>query len=442
MSSSRKEEAVDIPQEPIHKFLEPFTRFIHVESAGGIVLLLATLVALIWANSPFSPSYFALWKTKVGLSFGSVSFVHSLKHWVSDGLMVIFFFVVGLEVKRELFLGELRDFKRAILPVFAAIGGMLIPAFIYLTIQKGQPGEHGWGIPMATDIAFVVGIMAILGNRVPHILRVLLLSLAIVDDIGAILVIAVGYTEHINLMALVLAFVGLGVVILLGRVGVRSFAVYTILGILIWLGFHESGVHATIAGVLLGLLTPLKARVSTGAIARVLERASQVITTGEWRTAEHRGEKVRAFQRLSREVISPLEYLEDRLHPWSSFVIMPIFALANAGVVIHLSEFFNSVALAVTAGLVLGKVIGITLFTWIGVRIFTKTLPEGLNWSILLGGGFLGGIGFTMALFIAGLAVKGELLDAAKIGIISGSFISAILGTLILLAVLPKSQKQ
>ncbi len=430
-----------LPKEPIDRVLEPVVRFLHVESAGGIVLLLATAVAIIWANSPFSESYFALWKTKVGLSIGSFQFVHSLKHWVSDGLMVIFFFVVGLEVKRELVIGELREFKRALLPVAAALGGMVVPAGIYLILQKGQPGEHGWGIPMATDIAFVVGVLAVLGSRVPHILRVLLLSLAIVDDIGAILVIAIGYTTDINLTALGLAFLGLAVVFLFGRLGIRSFAVYTVLGVLVWLGFHESGVHATIAGVLLGLLTPVKPRISTGAFSRLLERANQVLHGGEWENAHHRGSQVRAFQRASREVISPLEYLEDRLHPWSSFFIMPVFALANAGVAIHFSDFLNSVSLSVTAGLVIGKVLGITLFSWLAVRFITKTLPEGLNWRIIIGGGFLGGIGFTMALFIAGLALEGTLLDAAKIGIIGGSFLAAVFGVTILLLVLPAANK-
>ncbi len=437
---SKSQESI-LPREPIDRVLEPIVRFMHVESAGGIVLLVATAVAIIWANSPFSESYFALWKTKVGISIGSINFVHSLKHWVSDGLMVIFFFVVGMEVKRELVIGELRDFKRALLPVAAALGGMVVPAAIYLLMQKGLPGERGWGIPMATDIAFVVGVLAVLGSRVPHILRVLLLSLAIVDDIGAILVIAIGYTANINLTALALAFLGLAVVFLFGRLGVRSFAVYTVLGVLVWLGFHESGVHATIAGVLLGLLTPVKSRVSSGAFAQLLERANQVVHGGEWENASHRGHQVRAFQRASREIISPLEYLEDRLHPWSSFFIMPVFALANAGVAIHFSDFLNSVALSVTAGLVIGKVVGITFFSWLAVKLVTKTLPEGLNWKIVIGGGFLGGIGFTMALFIAGLALEGDLLDAAKIGIIGGSFLAALLGILLLLSVLPKPAK-
>ncbi len=430
-----------LPQEPVSRWLEPIKRFMHVEASGGVVLLFATAVAIIWANSPFSESYFAFWKTHVGITIGSIEFNHSLKHWVSDGLMVIFFFVVGMEVKRELVIGELREFKRAILPVAAAVGGMLVPAFVYLTIQKGQPGEHGWGIPMATDIAFVVGIMAVLGSRVPHILKVFLLTLAIVDDIGAILVIAIGYTSDINLIALALAFVGLGVVVLLSRIGVRSFAVYTVLGVFVWLGFHESGVHATIAGVLLGLLTPVRSRISTGKFARILARANQVLYGGEWEAEEHKGEKVRAFQRASREVISPLEYLEDRLHPWSSFFIMPVFALANAGVVIHFSDFLNSVAVAVMGGLVIGKMVGIVLFTWLIVKLVTKSLPEGLNWKILIGGGFLGGIGFTMALFIAGLAVEGPLLDAAKIGIIGGSFVAAMLGVGILLLVLPGTRE-
>ncbi len=432
----------DKPSEkkPIDYVIEPISRFLAVESAGGIVLLTAAAIALLLANSAFSDAYFDFWKTKVGFSFGSFSFIHSLQHWVSDGLMAIFFFTVGLEVKRELVIGELRDFKRAILPVAAAVGGMVFPAIIYLAIQAGEPGESGWGIPMATDIAFVVGILAVLGSRVPQILRIFLLSLAIVDDIGAILVIAFAYTEQIFFIPLFTAFAALLIMFLLEKAGVRSFAVYTLLGIIVWLGFHESGVHATIAGVILGLMTPTKSLVSKGTLANILGKAQATLHGEKWDKTKHRGSKIRDFQRVSREVVSPLEYLEDALHPWSSFVIMPVFALANAGVVIDMSLFSHPVSLSIMLGLVAGKSIGILLLTWLAVRLFTKRLPDGLSWPIVTGGGFLGGIGFTMAMFIAGLALDSSLLDPAKIGIIGGSLIAAFLGVVILLSSLKKEK--
>ncbi len=321
-----------LPREPIHRLVEPVTRFLHVEAASGVLLLACTAAALIVANSPAGDAYAAFWKTKVGFSIGDFAMVHSLKHWINDGLMAVFFFVVGLEVKRELVHGELRDPRRAALPVAAALGGMVVPAAVFLLLQGGGSAARGWGIPMATDIAFVVGCLAVLGPRVPRILRVLLLSLAIVDDIGAILVIAIGYTESVDLAMLALAGAGLLAVWLLDRAGVRSFGVYILVGAVVWFGFHESGVHATIAGVLLGLLTPASTYLSQGTLSRLLRRAHETLHGGAWPETDHRADKVSTLAGAVREVIPPLEYLEGRLHPWSSFVIMPVFALANAGV--------------------------------------------------------------------------------------------------------------
>ncbi len=430
-----------LPREPIHRLVDPVARFLHVESASGVLLLLCTAVALVLANSAASEWYLALWKTEVGFSIGGFSMVHSLQHWINDGLMAIFFFVVGLEVKREMVIGELRDVKRATLPVAAALGGMIVPAGIYLALQGGGEAARGWGIPMATDIAFVVGCMAILGPRVPHILRIMLLSLAIVDDIGAILVIAVGYTESLNVTALVLSFVGLGAVWGLGRLGVRSFGVYVVLGVAIWFGFHESGVHATIAGVLVGLLTPATTYLPRNTISQMLRRADETLHGGAWTSMHHRSDAVRGFTGSVREVVSPLEYLEGTLHPWTSFVIMPVFALANAGVPFALADFGDPVAIAVMAGLVVGKPVGILLLSFLAVKLVTKTLPEGLSWSSLAGGGFLAGIGFTMALFISGLALSGPVLNAAKVGVLGASAVAAIIGMVILVKVLPKPQE-
>jgi NhaA family Na+:H+ antiporter len=427
-----------LPSEPIDRLIEPITSFLNVEAASGVVLLACTITALVLANSPLDEWFLGLWATKFGFQLGSFQMLHSLKHWINDGLMAIFFFVIGLEVKRELVLGELRDARGAALPIAAALGGMLFPAGIYLALQGGEPGARGWGIPMATDIAFVVGCMAVLGPRIPRILRVMLLSLAIVDDIGAILVIAIGYTDELSTTALLLAFLGIGFAFALSRIGVRSVAVYTAVGLLVWLAFHESGVHATIAGVILGLLTPAHSYVGVSMFRPFLARASAVFHGDEWETESHRAAKVRVFQRAARETISPLEYLEDALHPWVGFVIMPIFALANAGVPLRFSDFADPVALAVMAGLVVGKPLGILLLSWLVVKLFLRRLPEGLRWGALLGGGFLVGIGFTMALFIADLALEGPLLSAAKVGIIGGSVLSAIAGMVVLIVSLPK----
>ena len=428
---------LELPSAPIDRVLRPVERFLHVEAASGIVLLVCAALALVLANSPWAAGYLGFWNTEVGIEIGTFRTSHSLQHWINDGLMVIFFFVIGLEVKREIVLGELQDMRRAALPIAAALGGMIVPAGVYLALQAGGPAQDGWGIPMATDIAFVVGCMAVLGSRIPHGLRVLLLSLAIADDIGAILVIAVGYTEEIHLGALALGLLGIGVVGLLSRLGVRSFLMYTILGFAIWSAFLASGVHATIAGVILGLMTPARSSLSGTAFGRFLERASDVLGGGEWSETDARGAKVRRLQQAARESVSPLEYLESLLHPWVAFVVMPIFALANAGVPFAVADFAQPVALAVAAGLIIGKPLGILLFSFLAVRVGLARLPDRVGWGAVMGGGFLAGIGFTMALFIAGLALEGDQLNPAKVGILGASAVAAVLGMSALLILLP-----
>ncbi|MEQ8791846.1 MAG: Na+/H+ antiporter NhaA [Pirellulaceae bacterium] len=423
-----------LPKEPVDRVIRPIVRFMHVEAASGVVLLICTIVALVLANSPWGEGFLHFFEIEIGFEIeGVLKMQHSLHHWINDALMTVFFFVVGLEVKRELVVGELRDPRGAVLPVAAALGGMVVPAGIYLALQYGQPGESGWGIPMATDIAFVVGCMAILGRRVPNGLRVMLLSLAIADDIGAIIVIAVGYTEDLQWSWLLAGGVGIGVVSLMARIGVRSFFAYVTAGVFIWIAFHESKVHATLAGVILGLMTPARTYIDQNIFSQLLRRAESVMQ-GDWESMPHRAEAVSRFRHAVRETISPLEYLEGILHPWTSFVIMPIFALANAGVAIHLEELGSGVGLAVAVGLVVGKPLGILLFSWLAVATRLAKLPEGVNWGLLAGGGCLAGIGFTMALFIAGLAVEGDLLDSAKIGVLAGSLLSAALGMGLLLA--------
>ena len=421
------------PREPIHRLTKPLHRFLHVEAASGVILLACALVALALANSAFSEGFLEFWKTPVTLAIGDLRLEHSLKHWINDGLMAVFFFVIGLEVKREIALGELRDFRRAALPVAAAIGGMVAPAGIYLALQFGEAGSGGWGIPMATDIAFVVGCMAVLGRRVPAALRVIILSIAIVDDIGAILVIAFGYTDTLDMAWLAAGLVGISVVLLMQRAGVRSIGMYAMVGAFIWLGFHESGVHATIAGVALGLLTPAHPYLQSGMGGELLRKVSDAIHEGTWEEEAHRAEKVRRYRRVTRETISPLEYLIYVLHPWVAFVIMPVFALANAGVQFRTADVASPVALAVILGLTVGKPLGILLASWLSLKTGLARLPRDVSWRHLCGGGFLAGIGFTMALFIASLAFADDgLLRTAKVGVLAGSLSSAIVGVTLL----------
>ncbi|UCE86325.1 MAG: Na+/H+ antiporter NhaA [Deltaproteobacteria bacterium] len=436
MSGSTAGESA-LPREPISRITQPLEEFMHVESSSGIVLLLATVTALVLANSPAADGFLAFWKTPVGFEFGAFQMRHSLQHWINDGLMAIFFFVIGLEVKREIVHGDLGNLRGAALPIAAAIGGMLVPAAIYLTLQRGEPGESGWGIPMATDIAFVVGCLALLGSRVPHGLRVLLLSVAIVDDIGAILVIAIGYTDAIGWSALAAGIAGIGAIALLSRLGVRGFGLYVLLGFGVWLAFHESGVHATIAGVILGLMTSARAYLSDTSLAQALERVTQGMH-GSWDSGDHGPDAVRRAQWATRETVSPLAYLETTLHPWVGFAIMPLFALANAGVPFDLADVTDPVAGAVELGLVVGKPVGVVGFAFIAVRLGLARLPQGVGWGLLVGGGLLTGIGFTMALFIAGLALGGDLLDTAKVGILVASAAAAIMGMAVLMVLLPK----
>jgi NhaA family Na+:H+ antiporter len=409
---------VSLPKEPVDRILGPLQRFLHVQAASGIVLLAATTVALVAANSLWADGFLGFWQTKAGVRVGGFALEHTLKHWINDALMAIFFFVIGLEVKREVVLGELSDLRAAALPLAAAIGGMVAPAAIYLAFQAGKPGESGWGIPMATDIAFVVGCMAVLGRRVPNGLRVMLLSLAIADDIGAILVIAIGYTAGLDWTALGLGLLGIGAVVVLQRLGVRSIPVYVVVGALVWFAFHASGVHATIAGVILGWLTPIRPWVGEDRLEGILKEGG----AGGRRTLEI----------AARESVSPLVRLETALHPWVGFVIMPLFALANAGVKLEPGAFRDPVALAAAAGLVVGKPVGILLFAWVAVKAGLARLPEGVGWGAVAAGGALAGIGFTMSLFIAGLALPPELLDAAKVGILGASAVSAAIGMLAL----------
>lgn len=433
----------ELPARLIERWLIPVHRFLHIEAASGVVLFLCAVIALVLANSPWAAEFADFWKTPVALSIGGFTLAGALGHLVvNDGLMTIFFFVVGLEIKREMVAGELADPRRALLPVFAAAGGMVMPAAIYLALQWGQPGQRGWAIPMATDIAFVVGFLALFGSRVPFGLKIFLLSLAIVDDLGAVLIIALVFSDALAWNWLGAAAAGFAVTYLFNRIGVRQVGSYLIVGVFIWLAFLKSGIHPTVAGVLLGLLTPASAWVGDKAFAQVLNDFLGMEGSTGLAPVDER-QYLERLQFTARESISPLHRLETALHPWVAFVIMPVFALANAGVRLEPSGLIEPVALAVAAGLVIGKPLGVVLFSVLAVRLGVTALPTGVSWRTLVGGACLAGIGFTMALFLNALVFPVADFPAneaaGKVGTLAGSLISAALGGVLLVAVLRRT---
>ncbi|MBN9521835.1 Na+/H+ antiporter NhaA [bacterium] len=419
-----------LPPALVRRFTRPLARFLAIESAGGVVLLACTLVALAAANSPLAAAYHHFWHTPVWLEVGGWRLGGGLGHFVvNDVLMTVFFFVVGLEIKREVVAGELRDPRKAALPVAAALGGMVVPAGIYLVLQGDTAAGRGWGVPMATDIAFVVGVMALLGRRVPFGLKIVLLSLAIADDLGAVVVIAAFYSGTLAWGMLALAAGGFLLAHGLNRAGVRAVPVYLVVGTGIWLAVYRSGVHPTIAGVVLGLMTPASAWLGDKTLVEVLTEAT-ARAPGE---GHERFDTLRAVGYAAREGLSPLARLEHGLHPWVGFVIMPLFALANAGVAVQPAAVADPVAVAVALGLLIGKPVGIVLFAFVSVRAGVAALPTGVGWRVMAGGGALGGIGFTMSMFVANLAFDDPAhLDAAKVGILVGSTASAALGAALL----------
>jgi NhaA family Na+:H+ antiporter len=420
-------------------FVRPIMRFTQIEASSGSLLLIAAVIALIWANAPFGETYDQFWDTHLHLEVGPFHFEESLRHIVNDALMVIFFFVVGLEIKRELVVGELRDPKRAALPAIAALGGMMVPATIYVMFALGQGGEamNGWAIPMATDIAFSVGVISLLGSRVSTGAKLFLLALAIADDIGAILVIAGAYTEDLALGWLAAGIVGLILIYVAQRVGIRSMLFYGVAGVIVWFFVFESGVHATLAGVALGLMTPVYPLYSEDDYYR---RSTWILGRFEMnRAAPNHRERLdydaMQLAAVARESIAPLDRLEHALAPWSSFVVVPLFALANAGVRFAdfesgVGEAFTSpVALGVALGLLVGKPVGITVATWFAVRFGIGRLPTNTGWSQVIGLGGLAGIGFTVSLFVTELAFTDATLeDSAKVGIFVGSFLAGVIG--------------
>ena len=391
------------------RLISPLERFLSVEASSGILLLLAALAALVWANSPGRAAYENLLHAPLGFRVGRFAFERNVDFLVDDVLMVVFFFVVGLEIKREVRAGELSELRKAALPAFAALGGMLVPAGIYLLFNAGTAAVGGWGIPMATDIAFAVGILALLGKRVPAPLRILLLALAVIDDLGAIIVIALFYSSGIGVVGLAVAAGGVLLIFLMQKLGVRSPWAYILPGIVIWAGTYAGGVHPTIAGVVIGLCTPIRA----------------------W---------------PQREAESPLERLQGSLHGWVAFAIMPVFALANAGVSLDAARLAGggaTVMIGVVVGLVVGKPVGIMVVSWLAVRAGLAALPSGVRWSGVLVVGLVAGIGFTMALFIATLAFPpGPLIEVAKLAILMASLVAGAIGLVVGRFLLPAARTQ
>jgi Na+:H+ antiporter, NhaA family len=446
-----KQFGADLPADwretPLARVLSPMQHFVQSETASGLALIGATVVALVLANSPLRAVYAAVLEAHIGITIGSFRLDESVLHWINDGLMALFFFVVGLELKREALVGEIASPRQAVLPLVAAVGGAIVPALLYTLLNRGGGGSSGWGIPMATDIAFALGVLALLGDRVPWALKVFLTAVAVIDDLLAVLVIALFYTSEIHFGAL---GVGAGVLVLLvalNILGIRAIVLYAVLGCIVWLAFLESGVHATIAGVLVALTIPARNRIDWAhfiAQARnLLSACEPVAHQGSPRilTDERQQSAVYELEELCERVQTPLQRLEHGLHPWVSFGIIPLFALANAGVslsTVGLGGEELRITAGIVIGLVLGKPIGLILATWLVVQCKIATLPVGVSWSHIVGAGCLAGLGFTMSLFIATLAFNDvAFLEAAKIGVLAASLVAGIVGSLVLVRTHP-----
>lgn len=425
------------PKAYVKKLLvTPFQRFIATESAGGIVLIIFTILALIWANSPLRDSYSELWTTKLTIGYGDWGLSKALLLWINDGLMCIFFFLVGLEIKREVMAGELSSMKQASLPFFAALGGMLLPALVFIFLQGDKPGSDGWGIPMATDIAFSLGILSLLGKRVPLSLKIFLTAFAIVDDIGAVLVIAIFYSAEINIEALLIGLGLFSILIAFNLTGIQSSFPYLLVGIVIWYFFLKSGLHPTIAGIMAAFTIPIAAKGRSSSFVEEIETSlqnfkerpddpeKQLLTYSQLNSVE-------AIHTTSQRVQPPLQKIERSLHTLVAFFILPVFALANSGVILDaIGEALASpLTISIAVGLVVGKTAGIGIFSWVGIKLKFAQLPGDFRFQHLVAVGMLGGVGFTMALFIANLAFTDALLlNQAKAGILLGSTIAGLGG--------------
>jgi NhaA family Na+:H+ antiporter len=424
----------------IKKFLTPFEKFVKAESLAGVLLFGATIIALIWANSSYGSYYEDLWQYQIGISFQAFELKKPLILWINDGLMAIFFFLIGLELKRELLIGEINTLKKAAFPLFAAVGGVVVPVGLYLLLNQDPETTKGWGVPMATDIAFALAILSALGNRVPLSLKIFLTAFAIIDDIAAVLVIAVFYSVNINWFFILAGFILIAFLALLFYKRKYSFTIGIILAIIIWFLFLKSGIHPTIAGVLLAFTIPIKRRLNIKSFSNQLQVISRKITNTLKADDKHLLSHeemgyIEYLDNLSFEVRSPLQHLEYKLHSLIAYFILPVFALANAGVVIDLNYDFNfSLMMNIAVSLFFGKFIGVSLFSYVGLKLKITELPKGINFKQVLGIAAIAGVGFTMSIFIDNLAFYGDLvsLNSVKVGIIIGSLVSGIVGYSIL----------
>lgn len=423
---------------------DPFQQFFKTEASGGILLIVFTLIALIWANSGWADIYTSFWSKKLSIGFGTFQISETLGHWINDGLMAIFFFVVGLEIKREIVSGELSSIKQASLPISAAIGGMIVPALLFVLLIGDGGGKEGWGIPMATDIAFSLGILTLLGKRVPLSLKIFLTAFAIVDDLGAVMVIAIFYSSGIAWNALFVAGVLIIILVLLNYFNVNSIPLYIVLGIVIWYFFLVSGVHPTLAAVILAFTIPQNRMVRGDVFVRYMKYNLDKFgseCSGDLNLTKNQLVAIDKMEWLTSKVQSPVQSLEHSMHGFVAFVVMPIFALANAGIDLTPDEsgFFNPLTNSISISLVFGKLLGIILAVWIAVKLGFGSLQKGVRWIHLVGVALLGGIGFTMSLFISNLAYSDVgILNQAKLGILIGSLVAGLTGYLILKFTLPE----
>lgn len=421
------------------KMLNPFQKFVKVESFSGILLFGATIIALIWANSPYAANYEALWDFKFGINTESFKLTKPLILWINDGLMAIFFFLIGLEIKRELLIGELNSLRKASMPIFAALGGMLVPVILFLALNNDPETSHGWGISMATDIAFSLAILNLLGKRVPLSLKVFLTAFAIIDDIGAVLVIALFYSEDIKWALLAYAAIPLVILFVLSYYKIYSKYLLFIFGLIVWVLFLKAGIHPTIAGVLLAFSVPIHQRISMSEninqLTQIVDNIKKARVVKEPVLTNDQIQEIDQLEEWTSKVQSPLQHLEHKLHNWVAYFIMPLFAFANAGVMISTNMDINTALIStIFISLFFGKLIGVSLFSWLAIRLRLADKPGDISFPQIVGVGALAGLGFTMSIFIANLAFAGDttLLGSAKIAIIITSLVAGLSGYLIL----------
>ncbi len=429
-------------------FLTPFQKFVKTESLAGALLFGATIVALFWANSPYGAAYESLWQYEFGVSIHDFELKKPLILWVNDGLMSIFFFLIGLELKRELLIGEINTFKKAAFPFIAALGGVLVPIALFLMLNENPETSRGWGIPMATDIAFALAILSTLGNRVPLSLKIFLTAFAIIDDIAAVLVIAIFYSVDINWMYIVYGMVLIGVLGLLYYYRKYTLEIGLILAAVIWFLFLKSGIHPTIAGVLLAFTIPIKRRLNVKVFSEKLFSISKNITEktddDNHLLTKNEVKCIDSLSDLTNEVRSPLQHLEHKLHHWIAYFILPVFAFANAGVVFNSNYNFDyALMTSITISLFVGKFLGVAMFSYLGIKFKLTELPRGVNFKQILGISIIAGVGFTMSIFIDNLAFNGDpvSMNSAKIGIIIGSVLSGVIGYIVLRLLSTSSDK-